>query len=150
MALTEEQYQEQLEYDRAAYQAEQESGEGSEENQPQNLDKMGILFFSIFLILCVVGDLIDLVTVGTLGWLVGLFIDGVVLLATGLSKAGRKQFKRIIIGLAGDSIPVLAILPFRSLFLTWAFINSRSSTAQKFSARLSKVSGISPVANKAI
>ncbi len=143
-------YQEQLESDRALSQIETDREEEGKENQPEAPAKMGVMFFWILLILCVIGDLIDLVTVGTIGWLIGLFIDAIVLLATGLSKGGRKQFKRIIIGLIGDSIPVLSILPFRSIFLTWAFINSRSSTVQKISSRLGKANKISSVVNKVV
>ncbi len=150
MAPTPEQQQEQLESDRALYQAKQEREEEEKKNQPQNPEKMGIMFFAILLLLCVIGDLIDIFTGGTIGWFIGLFIDAIVLLATGLSKAGRKQFKRIIIGIIGDSIPILAFLPFRSIFLTWGFIKSRSSTAQKLSSRLSKASKISPAVNKVV
>lgn len=127
MPLTEEQYQEQLESDRAIYQSEQEKAEEEKKNQPQKLEKMGIMFFSILLLLCVVADFIDILTVGTIGWLVGLFVDAVLLLASGLSKAGRKQFKRILLGVIGETIPIplLAIAPFRSLFLTWSFVQSR-------------------------
>ncbi len=104
----------------------EESQKRSEaEAQEKESRKMGVMFFSLLLILCVIGDLIDIFTAGTVGWLVGLFIDAVLLIATGLSKSGRKQFKRIVIGVIGDSIPILAILPFRSFFLTWSFINSR-------------------------
>ena len=120
-------YQEQLESDRAISQAEQERKDEEIKNQPQKPEKMGIMFFSILLLLCVVADFIDMITVGTIGWLVGLFVDAVLLLASGLSKAGRKQFKRILLGVIGETIPIpfLAILPFRSLFLTWSFIQSR-------------------------
>lgn len=120
-------YQEQLESDRALYQADQEREAEEKENQPQNPEKMGIMFFSILLLLCVVADFIDIITVGTIGWLVGLFVDAILLLSAGLSKAGRKQFKRILLGVIGETIPIplLAVLPFRSLFLTWSFIQSR-------------------------
>lgn len=141
--------QEQLESDRAIYQAGQEREEEEKRNQPQKPEKMDSVLFAILLLLCVIGDLIDILTVGTIGWIVGLFIDGILLLATGLSKAGRKQFKRILVGVLGETIPIplLAIVPFRSLFLTWGFIKSRSSTVQKMSSHLNKVS---PAANKVI
>lgn len=122
-----QEWQEQLESDRALYQAGQEREEEEKKNQPQQPKKMGVMFFSILLLLFIIGDLIDIFTAGTIGWLIGLFIDGVGLLATGMSKAGRKQFKRILVGIIGETIPVpfLAILPFRSLFLVWSFVNSR-------------------------
>ena len=83
------------------------------------------MLFVILLILCVIADLIDIITAGTVGWLIGLFVDAVLLLAMGISKSGRKQFKRMVVGVIGDSIPLLAFLPFRSLFLVWSFIKSR-------------------------
>jgi hypothetical protein len=120
-------YQEQLESDRALSQIVADKNEEENKGRPEEPKKMGIMFFSILLILCVIGDLIDVFTAGTIGWVVGLFIDGILLLATGLSKAGRKQFKRILVGVLGETIPIpfLAILPFRSLFLTWSFVKSR-------------------------
>ncbi len=139
MASTPEQQQEQLESDRAVSQVEQERAEEEKSNQPQKSEKMGVMFFSILLLLFIIGDLIDFFTAGTIGWLIGLFIDGIGLLATGMSKAGRKQFKRIVVGLIGDSIPILAILPFRSIFLTWGFIKSRSTTVQSISSVAQKV-----------
>ena len=127
METTAEQYREQLESDRAVYQTEQERKEEEAKNHPRNPEKMGLMFFSILLLLCAIADFIDILTVGTIGWLMGLFVDAVLLLSAGLSKAGRKQFKRILLGVIGETIPIpfLAILPFRSLFLVWSFVNSR-------------------------
>ncbi len=134
-----QEWQEQIESDRALDRTEADQEEQEKNSQPKESPKMGVMFFSILLILCVTGDLIDILTGGTIGWLVGLFIDGIVLLATGMSKAGRKQFKRIVIGLIGDSIPILSILPFRSIFLTWGFVKSRSATVQSISSVAQKV-----------
>lgn len=120
-------YQEQLESDRAIYQTEQEKEEEEKKNQPKKQDKMDTTLFAILLILCVVADFLDILTVGTIGWLVGLIVDAILLLSVGLSKGGRKQFKRILIGVVGETIPLplLSILPFRSLFLIWSFVKSR-------------------------
>lgn len=142
--MTEDQqqnYQEQLESDRAISQIKTNEEAEEKENQPEKQEKMDTTMFAILLLLCVVGDLIDILTVGTIGWLVGLFIDGIVLLVTGLSKAGRKQFKRILFGVLGETIPVpfLAMIPFRSLFLIWSFIKSRSVTIQSISSVAPKV-----------
>lgn len=128
METTAEQFQEQLESERAISQVndDKEAGKDSNNSQPKESQEMGIMFFSILLLLCVIGDLIDIFTAGTIGWLVGLFIDGILLLAIGVSRAGRKQFKRILIGVIGDSIPILAVVPFRSFFLVWSFVKSRS------------------------
>lgn len=127
MASTPEEQREQLESDRATYQLEQEEERKKKENQPKDSQKMGVMFFSILLLLCVVADFVDMITVGTIGWLVGLFVDAILLLAIGASKGGRKQFKKILLGVIGETIPIpfLAILPFRSLFLVWSFVNSR-------------------------
>lgn len=127
MESTEEQYQEQLESDRALSQNEADKEGGGKENPTNGSQKMRVMFFSILLLLCVIADFIDIITVGTIGWLVGLFVDAILLLAAGVSKGGRKQFKKILIGVIGETIPIpfLAILPFRSLFLIWSFIQSR-------------------------
>ena len=132
-------YQEQLESDRALSQNEQEREEENKENQPETSAKMDTMLFAILLLLCVVADLVDMITVGTIGWVMGLFVDAVLLLAVGLSKGGRKQFKRIIIGIIGEKIPVINILPFRSLFLIWSFVKSRSATIQSVSTVSHKV-----------
>ena len=127
MELTEEQYQEQLESDRALSLNEADKEEGRKENPANDSQKMGVMFFSILFLLCVIADFIDMITVGTIGWLVGLLVDAVLLLSAGISKGGRKQFKKILLGVIGETIPIpfLAILPFRSLFLVWSFVNSR-------------------------
>lgn len=137
METTAEQYQEQLESDRAVYQTESEQEE--DKNKPEATARMDTMMFAILLLLCVVADFVDIITAGTIGWLVGLFVDAILLLSVGLSKGGRKQFKRIVIGVIGDSIPMLAVLPFRSLFLIWGFIKSRSTTIQSISSVSEKV-----------
>src|SRR3989338_6799085 len=106
MESTEEQFQEQLESDRALSQNEADKEGAGKENPTNGSQKMGVMFFSILLLLCVIADFIDMITVGTIGWLVGLFVDAVLLLASGLSKAGRKQFKRILLGVIGETIPI--------------------------------------------
>ena len=123
MSTQEEQLQEQLGSERAVTQAEAD-GEGTEA-QPETPARMGTMFFTILLLLCVIADFIDMLTVGTIGWVVGFFVDAILLLSFGLSKGGRKQFKKMVIGVIGDSIPILAILPFRSFFLIWSFVKSR-------------------------
>jgi len=121
-------YQEQLESDRAISQIKSAAQEEeNREDRPETPAKMDTTLFAILLLLCVVADFIDIITIGTIGWLIGLFVDGILLLSAGFSKAGRKQFKRILLGVIGETIPIpfLAILPFRSLFLTWSFVKSR-------------------------
>jgi len=119
-----------LDQERQAYQARLQEEQEEREPGTTGPEKMSLLLFLPLLFLCVVGDLIDIFTAGTIGWGIGLFIDAVLLISTGLSKSGRKQFKRILIGAVADSFPFVAFLPFRSIFLVWAFIKSRSEAAQ--------------------
>ena len=121
----EQNYQEQLESDRALSQIETEKEEEQKENQSETPAKMDTMMFAILLLLCVIGDFRDVLAVGTIGWLMGFFVGGILLLAIGLSKGGRKQFKRMVIGVIGASIPILAFLTFRSFFLVWSFVKSR-------------------------
>lgn len=109
------------------------------QNKPsQALDEpMGLTFFVFFLIFCILADLIDVFTLGTVGWVTGFFVDAILLLATGLSRSSRRQFKRIVVGVLGDSIPLINVLPFRSIFLTWAFIKSQSSKISTIASSVS-------------
>ena len=113
-----------------------------EEREPYSTkpeEKMGLLFFIAALFFSVIGDLIDFFTAGTIGWLIGLFIDGILALMFGLSKAGRKQFKRMLVAFVGESIPIIGMLPFRTIFLIWSFISSRSKIAKKLTSVAQKV-----------
>lgn len=122
-----------------------------EEREPYSTKpqkKMGLIFVAFAGILCVVGDAIDLFTAGTIGWLIGLFIDAILALMFGLSSAGRKQFKRMAVGLFGESIPIIAMFPLRTGFLCWAFISSRSKIARKVGDRIEhQVHRVTPAIN---
>ena len=110
-----------------------------EEREPHStkpVEKMSLLFFIGALFFCVIGDLIDFFTAGTIGWLIGLFIDAILALMFGLSKAGRKQFKRMAVGLIGESFPIIAMLPLRTIFLIWSFISSHSKVAGRISSAI--------------
>ncbi|GEM_PF-4825653 len=131
-----------LDRERQAYQARMEAEQEEREPGTTGPEKMSLLLFLPLLFICVIGDLIDIFTVGTIGWVVGLFIDAILLIATGLSRAGRKQFKRILIGAAADSFPLVAFLPFRSIFLVWAFIKSRNEKAQYLAEMAEKIENI--------
>ncbi len=112
-----------------------------EEREPYSTkpaEKMGLLFFIFAMFFCVIGDLIDFFTGGTIGWLIGLFIDGILALMFGLSKAGRKQFKRMAVGLIGESFPIIATLPLRTIFLIWSFVSSHSKMARKAGDKLER------------
>ena len=128
-----------LDQERQAYQARLQEEQEEREPGTTGTEKMGLLLFLPLLFLCVIGDLIDIFTAGTIGWLIGLFIDGILLITIGLTRAGRKQFVRVLIGVFGDSWPFLAIMPFRTAGLVWAFISSRSKIAKKVSSVTKKV-----------
>jgi len=125
-----------LRQERRDYQAQLEAEQDIPTKQPEK--KMGIFFFLIGLWLSIVGDLIDFITAGTIGWLVGLVIDAILLLMFGLSKSGRKQFKRVLIAVIGESIPFINMLPFRTIVMIWSFTKSRSKIARKVDDRANK------------
>ena len=100
-------YQEQLESDRALYQTEQERE--AEENQPQNLEsrKMGagsyvLILFALFV------DIIEIITTYTgVGAIIsiplGLLVDVAIFIGVGMSKNARKQWKRFAVGFVGEN-----------------------------------------------
>lgn len=127
---TEQEYLYQLELARARQRMLQEEEAARMEEEGQKPVPMSWLLFLPMLLITVILDIIDIFTGGTVGWFIGIFGDLLLLAVTGISKAGRKQFKRIVIGLLGDSVPIVAFLPIRSIFLIWAFISSRSTKLQ--------------------
>jgi len=48
----------------------------------------------------------------------------------------------------GDSIPIVAFLPIRSIFLVWAFMSSRSTKLQAVGQIASKAALTHPAPNK--
>lgn len=138
-----------LDQERQAYQAQLEAEREQEEPSTEEPDKkMGLLFFLAALFFSVIGDLIDFFTAGTIGWLVGLFIDGILILMFGLSQSGRKQFKRMAIAFVGESIPIVAILPLRTIFLIWSFVGSRSKIIKKVENKVSRAAPALKMASK--
>jgi hypothetical protein len=129
--INEQQYQYALGADRARYQKMQaENSALMQSEQQEKAARMGWGFFLFLLLICVILDVIDVVTAGTLGWLIGLFGDLLLSILAGMSKSGRKQFKKLLIGFIGESIPIIDILPLRSIMLIWSFISSRSAILQ--------------------
>src|SRR3989344_3262454 len=122
-------YQEQLESDRALYQAEQERE--AEENQLQKTEprKMGagsyvLILFALFV------DIIEIITTYTgVGAIIsiplGLLVDVAIFIGVGMSKNARKQWKRFAVGFVGENFPILAsvleFIPFRTLSLIWMY-----------------------------
>lgn len=127
---TEQEYLYQLELARARQRMLQEEEAVRMEEEDKKPVPMSWLLFLPMLILAVVADIIDIFSGGTIGWAMGIFVDLLLLAVFGISKSGRKQFKRIIAGLLGDSVPIIAFLPIRTIFLIWAFISSRNEKLQ--------------------
>lgn len=123
----EQEYRYQLELDRAQQRMLQDEETARMEEKNKKPVPMGWILFLFMLLITVILDIIDIFTGGTVGWFIGIFGDLLLLAVIGISKAGRKQFKRIVIGLLGDSIPIVAFLPIRTIFLIWAFASSRST-----------------------
>lgn len=136
-----------LSQERQAYELQLQAEQEEREPDPTKpTEKMGFFFFVAGLLLCVVGDLIDFFTGGTIGWLVGIFIDLILLAMFGMSRSGRGQIKKILIAVVGESIPVVDMLPLRTIFLCWSFIKSRSKIANVIDKGFnSRASGAGPV-----
>ena len=131
----EQQNQYKLERERAVYQQTQQT---ESEGQEQNSSRMGWGLFISALILSLIADVVELLTVGTLGWFVGFIIDLILAAMLGFSSAGRKQWKKWIWGPIIETIPILDAIPlFRAAFLTWSFVSSRSETLQTVSSIVS-------------
>lgn len=130
----EERVKYELELDRLRDRQAQEAGQ-AEQQSKQKQAKMGWGVFLIALLLSLLADAVELFTLGTIGWLVGLFIDLILFLMLGFTAAGRKQFKKWIWGPLIEKIPFLNALPFlRAAFLIWSFVASRSQLVQKAGA----------------
>ncbi len=123
----------QLEADRNidARQIEESPAEKDEQNQNQPIG------WGIFLAAATIGliaDAVELFTLGTIGWFVGLFLDFVLVFILLLSKPTRKLWMKWTWGPIIEKIPIINIIPLmRVAFLIWAFISSRSKTPQKVS-----------------
>ncbi len=120
-----------LDQERRAYQDQLQAEQEQNESEAPEPKKMGLIFFLVALFFSVIGDLIDFFTGGTIGWLIGLAIDGILALMFGMSSSGRKQFKKMAIGFVGESIPFVAMLPFRTITTIWSFVSSHSKIIKK-------------------
>lgn len=130
----EERVKYELELDRLQDRQAQAAGQ-AEQPLKQKQAKMGWGIFLIALLLSLLADAIELFTLGTIGWLVGLFIDLILFLMLGFTAAGRKQFKKWVWGPLIEKIPFLNAIPFiRAGFLIWSFVSSRSQLVQKVGA----------------
>lgn len=97
-------------------------------------DGMAKGVFIFFLIVCVIGDVIDFFTAGTIGWLIGIVIDFFLLITLGFSKKKKDQLYKILTGLGLETVlPIGSTLPFRTLFLLWAYWGSKKKTQDTIS-----------------
>lgn len=123
--------QQELESDRALYQAEQEREDYEREKQLQKSEpwKMGVGSYVLILFALFV-DIIEIITVYTgVGAVIaiplGLIVDVAIFLGIGLSRKARKQWKRFAVGFVAENFPVLAsvleFIPFRTLALIWMY-----------------------------
>lgn len=100
-----------------------------EQNQP-----IGWGVFLVAVAIGLIADAVELFTLGTIGWFVGLFLDFILVFVLLLSEPTRKLWKKWTWGPVIEKIPIINIIPLiRVAFLTWAFISSRSSKLQKLS-----------------
>lgn len=117
---------------RAEYQIRLEE-ELAKENELKALEeqlasvKIGWPIFILTFTLAVIADIIDFFTGGTIGWLIGFPIDAILAIILGFNKNGRKQWKKWLAGIAGDSVPVVSTIWLRSVFVLWAFMSSRKA-----------------------
>lgn len=106
--------------------AAQRAATDAQAKHPPAGEPMGWGIFLVALLLGLIADLLEIFTFGTFGWLTGLFIDVILFLMLGITKAGRKQFKRWMWGPIIEKIPFLNTLPLiRAGFLVWSFVVSR-------------------------
>lgn len=103
-------------------QARQEGDEASEEKVKNEGKRLSLFAFVCFLIFFLILDAIDFFTVGTVGWVIGLIGDGIAWYVLHQNKTNREQYRKILIGMFGDTIPVLSTLPLRSIVLVWTYI----------------------------
>ena len=102
--------------------------------------RMGWGIFIFCLILGLIADLVEVVSVGTIGWLVGIVVDFILLMILGVNAAGKKTFKKWIWGPLAETIWPLNVVPFlRAGFLIWAFISSRNQKLQAVNNVMGKV-----------
>lgn len=122
---------------------EQQRAEEEEQKKEQEANKMGWGIFIIASILSIIADTIEILTLGTIGWFVGLFIDFILFILLGSTQAGRKQWKKLISALVVETIPGLDVLPIRTIMVLWSFVASRPKLVSKIQKGL-KVASVIP------
>lgn len=89
-----------------------------------------------------IADVVEFFTAGTLGWIVGALVDIYLLILGGSSKSGRKQFKKLLVAVIGETIPIIDALPLRTAIVVWSFISSRSATFAKIGKTMNVASKV--------
>ncbi|MDO8495557.1 MAG: hypothetical protein Q7S32_03500 [bacterium] len=126
---------------------ERAEAEEKAQKEQHEKDKMGWGVFIFALVLSIIADIVEIVTLGTIGWLVGLVIDFILFITFGMTRAGQKQWKKLVGALVAESIPGINILPVRSIMVIWSFIASRPKLIGKLDKVLKVASKIpSPIA----
>ena len=92
-------------------------------SQNSGVKEMSTFFFVCWLIAFLIIDLIEIFTAGTIGWIVGILGNILFFLIVRQKKLGKDKIQKILVGLIGDSIPFLDILPLRTLSLIWAHLS---------------------------
>ncbi len=115
--------------------------------QQEDQEKPGLITLVIALLIAIPLDLIEGATLGTIGWLVALFGDFVLLAIMGITSGGRKQFFKVLAGVGLEKIPVINVLPIRTAMVIWAFVSSQPKIMSKINTTLRVASKIpSPIA----
>jgi hypothetical protein len=99
-----------------------------EQSMPsQQREGMRFGTFLFFLVPSIVADIVDFVTAGTIGWIIGIAVDAILLIGLGFSKnKKRSQVYKILAGLGLETVlPVLGMLPFRTIFVVWAYASEK-------------------------
>jgi hypothetical protein len=114
----------QLEIDRRETFRQQQEAQAS---PGQHREGMSFKTFLLFLIPSIIADIVDLVTAGTIGWAIGIAVDALLLIGLGFSKNKKKaQVYKVLAGLGLETVlPVLSMLPFRTLFVIWAYASEK-------------------------
>lgn len=123
-----------------------------EAQEKEKSQGMGWLKFLSVLFVTIVLDLLDFFSVGTIGTIVGFFGNIFILLVAGISqkksKAKQAQMRKILIMFLGESIPIVNILPLRTIMWVWAFLASHPEWFAKLAKKLGTASKVLSVASK--
>lgn len=114
---------------------ERQAADEKDQKEEQEKNKMGWGVFLLTLPLSIIADTIEIITLGTLGWFIGLGIDFILFLILGFTRAGRKQWKKLISALLAESVPFINVLPIRTIMLIWSFMASRSKLLEMLSPK---------------